>query len=53
LRMVHSDGDLLRVAPTKMATESLPLGERFRLPEQSTMNFRLPKLTIGGDGECH
>jgi hypothetical protein len=28
--MAHSNGDLLRVVPTKTAPESLPLGERLR-----------------------
>jgi hypothetical protein len=64
--MVHSDGDPLRDFPMKTGPKSLPLGERFRLSKQSTMNSRLPKangftkreatvgevLTVGGDGEC-
>jgi hypothetical protein len=41
--MDHSDGDPLRVVPTKIAPELLPLGERLRPLKQSAMNSRLPK----------
>jgi hypothetical protein len=44
--MARSDGDLLCVVPTKIASKWLPMGERLRLPKQSAMNSRLPKQTV-------
>jgi hypothetical protein len=56
--MVRSIGHPLRVIPTKTMPESLPLGERLRLPKQSAMNgFAEGEatagqfLSIGSDGE--
>jgi hypothetical protein len=44
--MVHSDGNLLRVAPTKIVLESLPLSERLRLLKQLAMIYRFPKRPV-------
>jgi hypothetical protein len=44
--MGPSGGDPVQVVPTKMAHESLPLGERLRLPKQSTNNSRPPKRMV-------
>jgi hypothetical protein len=41
--MACSDGDPLWVVPTNIVHDSLPLGERHKLPKQSVMNSRLPE----------
>jgi hypothetical protein len=45
--MAHSGvGGLLRGEPMKVAPESFLLGQRLRLPKQSTMNSRLQNRAI-------
>jgi hypothetical protein len=44
--MLRSDGDPLWAIPMKMVPESVPLGERLRLPEQSAINSKLLKRTV-------
>jgi hypothetical protein len=44
--MARSDGDPLRVVPTKKAPWLLPLGERLRPLKLSMMNSRNPKQIV-------
>jgi hypothetical protein len=44
--MVRTDGDPLWGISMKTTPESLPLGERLRLPMQSAWNSRLPKRMV-------
>jgi hypothetical protein len=45
-RMACSDGDLVRTTPVKMTHESLPSGERLRLPKRLAMDAKLPKWMV-------
>jgi hypothetical protein len=44
--MAHSNGDPLWVVPTKIAQESLPLGEMLKMSKQSVMSSRLQKQMV-------